>query len=162
MKLNLQIATIILLCFVCAGCLITHESMLGEPEYAQYVGAKFQFHNDNFISQSDNVLTIYEPIPEGHPNFKMCMAPTIESFKNGSWDPAQYKCDRKPIAILPKDSIVEITDIVKQTHIEVGITYSTYGRILNRPEFSGQRVRLDAVANDSQYPTDLRGASPIN
>jgi hypothetical protein len=161
MKLSLKISALISLCLICTGCLITHESMLDSPEYAQYFGAKFKFNNDNFISQDNDVLTIYAPMTKDNPMFKMCMAPTIESFNSGTWDPAKYKCDRKPIAILPKGSIVEITDIIKQTHIEVGVTYSTYARILNIPEYTRQRVRLDAVVNNSQFPTKVTGAMRV-
>ena len=159
MKRNLVFFPI-LFALVMLGCCVNidGESLKNNPAYTKYIGCEYELTEELFLAKSFGNLYVVEPFPEDNVLRKFTNSPTLESFKNKTWNKEEYSGEYEYLEVIPKGAQLKLVDIVRMKNIEVGITYHVYANFINYTYKNQTEVNITWIVNDKEKPEKLRGA----
>lgn len=153
---KLPLATVSLTVLLAHGCVT--ERSLTDSSVRAYIGSRFRTTRPFFLAKEGGRYVLLGQRQEDIPADQ---APTLDEFRQGRWKNRTFDTV-KFLKILPEGSVIEITDIVRQFHVEAGISYLCYGRVLDDGEFEGfRRIDLSFVFPDCLHPDKMTGGEKL-
>lgn len=143
-------------CVAVAGC-VSQRSVKSSEPFSMYIGKTFVTTNSFFLARAKGSLLLLEERKRGVPKDQ---CPTFREFEEEGLAGKRF-AGLQYVAILPKGSIIELVDILRTKNMELGTTYSWYGRVADPPAYAAYKsIDLAGFFKNDSAPSEMYGARP--
>ena len=112
------------------------------------VGYEFITETEYFITVEDDEYFLRIPRNKDDPMRKFIGLPTLDEFRQGTWDESNYKGSDKYIGILLKGVKVKVINVVESHNPEVGTTYKYYATVDGSDLYDDKMIIINSLVDE--------------